>query len=824
MRKSTTPAPAAPADVAQATAVADTLDVIRDAAATAAAADPAQAPPADDFDADEAPVTGQRVKRKEDLRLLTGHGQYVSDLQLPRMLHVAFLRSPYGHARIDSVDATEARRLPGVHAVFTGDMPEFKSVPLRARSALPSYVETEQPILAWEKVRFAGETLAAVVADDRYRAEDGIERIAVKYEPLPATVSAWAEPEVPVHDAAPDNVLLQRTFDTGNVPEELEKAHLVVERELITNRHAGNPMECRTGVALWDAADEKLTFWSGTQIPHLARNMIAELLGLPEGNVRVIAPDVGGGFGVKAVLYPEDVALCLIARQMRGTPVKWVEDRSEHLLAATHAREHRYLVKAGFAEDGRLLALQADVRCNVGAYSVYPWTAGIEPLMAGGLLSGPYRLQHYQCTVRGVTTNTSPSGPYRGVARPASVFAMESLLDGAGRELGISALEMRRRNLIQPADIPYRMPSRLVDDSGWYGECLEKAVEIIDYDAFRTEQEHRRRTGGNPIGLGLACYNELTGLGRAAAAGPRMPFRTGHDACTVRINPDGRVTVLSGVTAQGQGLETTMAQVVADAVGVPFDDVEVRIGDTNESLWGFGAFSSRQAVIGGGAAHRSGNAVRDKALDLAAKLFDIPLAELRLAGGQIRRAGKPEPVASLAEIARVAYLESNRLPEGVEPGLEATRFYDPIRGAFAAGAQAAVLEIDRSTGELRILKWVCVEDAGRVINPMIVDGQIAGSIAQGLGGTLYEHLIYDESGNLTTGTLMDYLMPTSAEVPELTIGHVSHPADNPVGVRGVGEGGTLGPNACVAGAVSDALGITITQLPITPARVWEALR
>jgi carbon-monoxide dehydrogenase large subunit len=303
-----------------------------------------------------------------------------------------------------------------------------------------------------------------------------------------------------------------------------------------------------------------------------------------------------------------------------------------------------------------------------------------------------------------------------------------------------------------------------------------------------------------------------------------MPFRTGHDACTVRVNPDGRVTVLSGVTSQGQGLETTVAQVVADAVGVGYDDVDVRIGDTNESLWGFGAFSSRQAVIGGGAAHRSAVAVRDKALRLAAELFEASVDDLSLVGGEVRVAGEAKPLASLAEIARVAYLESNRLPEGIEPGLTATRFYDPIRGAFAAGAQVAVIEVDPVTGELTILKWVCVEDAGRVINPTIVAGQIAGSIAQGIGGAMYEHLVYDEDGNLTTGTLMDYLMPTSAEIPELVIGHVSNPADNPMGVRGVGEGGTLGPNAVVAGAVADALGITVTELPVTPARVWEALQ
>jgi carbon-monoxide dehydrogenase large subunit len=770
------------------------------------------------------PATGRVVRRKEDARLVTGHGRYVSDLQLPRMRQVAFLRSPLAHATIRGIDVSAALDQPGVHGVFTGDMPEFSAYALRALSALPSYVETDQPILAREKVRFAGEAVAAVVADDRYLAEDALECVDIDYDPLPVSVTAWSPPKSPVHEAAVDNVLLERTFDTGEVPAALDAAHLVVERELITNRHGGNPLECRAGVALWDAVEERLTFWSGTQVPHIVRNMLAELLGLPEGNVRVVAPDVGGGFGTKAVLYPEDVALCLLARQQRGFPVKWVEDRAEHLLAATHARDHRYRIKAGFAADGELLALQADVTCNVGAYSVYPWTAGIEPLMAGGLLSGPYRLSHYQCTVRGVATNTAPSGPYRGVARPASVFAMESILDAAARELGMSTLDIRRRNLIRREDVPYRMPSRLVDDSGWYAECLDKAIEKIGYEGFLAEQRRRREAGENPIGLGLACYNELTGLGRAASAGPRMPFRTGHEACTVRINPDGRVTVLSGVTSQGQGLETTVAQIVADALGVCYEDVDVRIGDTNESLWGFGAFSSRQAVIGGGAAHRTGVAVREKVLHLAAELFEANVDDLSVSGGQIRVAGETKPLTSLAEVARVAYLESNRLPDGVEPGLEATRFFDPIRGAFAAGAQAAVVEIDRATGELTIRTWVCVEDAGKIVHPQIVDGQIAGSISQGIGGSLYEHLIYDEDGNLSTGTLMDYLMPSSAEVPELDIGHVSRPADNPVGVRGVGEGGTLGPNAVVAGAVADALGVEITHLPVTPAKIWAALR
>lgn len=777
---------------------------------------------------DDRPAVGRVVRRKEDLRLLTGHGRYVSDLQLPRTRQVAFLRSPHGHARIAGIDISAARRAPGVYDVVTGETPAVAAVPLCARSALDSYVQTDQPILARGKVRFAGEAVAAVVADDRYLAEDALEAIDVDYEPLPATVTAWlsspaAVPAEPVHERAPDNVLLQRTFDTGDVPAALAGAQLVVERELVSGRHAGNPMECRAAVALWDAAADQLTLWSGTQVPHLVRNMLAELLDLPEGHVRVVAPDVGGGFGTKAVLYPEEVAVCLIARRMRGVPVKWVEDRVEHLQAACHARDHRYLMTAGFSADGELLVLDADVTCNVGAYSVYPWTAGIEPLMAGGLLSGPYRLAHYRCTVRGVATNTAPSGPYRGVARPATVFAMEQVLDDAAARLGMSGLDIRRRNLIASEDVPYRMPSRLVDDSGWYRDCLDAAVATIGYEEFLAEQRRRRDTGEDPIGLGLACYNELTGLGRAASAGPRMPFRTGHDACTVRVNPDGRVTVLSGVTAQGQGLETTIAQVVADAVGVPYEHVDVRFGDTDESLWGFGAFSSRQAVIGGGAAHRAGDVLRQKILRLAAGLYEADAADLTVAGGAIRVAGETEPVGTLAEVARVAYLESNRLPDGVEPGLEATEFYDPVRGAFAAGAQAAVVQIDRSTGEARIRKWVCVEDAGAVLNPQVVDGQIAGAIAQGVGGALYEHLIYDEAGTLATGTLMDYLIPTSAEIPELSINHVSHPADNPLGVRGVGEGGTLGPAAVLAGALTDALGIRVTHLPLTPAAIWQAL-
>ncbi|MGH9057521.1 MAG: xanthine dehydrogenase family protein molybdopterin-binding subunit [Acidimicrobiales bacterium] len=761
------------------------------------------------------PAIGTSPPRKEDMRLLTGRGRFVSDLQLAGTLHVAFVRSPFAHATIASVDTGAASAAPGVATVAAGAAGDFAGVALRAESALDSYIATEQPILAATKVRFAGEAVAAVVARDRYLAEDVSELVTVEYAPLPVCVRTSDPVVEAVHAGAPDNVLLRRTFSAGDPAGALASAEVVVRRELVTNRHAGSPIEGRCGVALWEPADRRLTLWSGTQVPHLLRNALAPLLDLPEGRIRVVAPDVGGGFGTKSVVYPEDVALCLLARRLPGRPVKWVEDRIEHLSAATHAREHRYSLSAGFAPDATLLALDVDIDCNVGAYSVYPWTAGIEPLMAGGLLTGPYRLENYRCTVRGIATNTAPAGPYRGVARPATVFVMESILDFGARELGVDPIEVRRRNLISPQDVPYRMPARLVDDSGRYEACLDRAVEAIDYGAVRSEQARRRSAGEAPIGVGVACYNELTGLGRAASAGPRMPFRTGHEACTVRVDPDGTVTVLSGVSSQGQGLQTTIAQVVADSLGVGFEDVDVRLGDTGESLWGFGAFSSRQAVIGGGAAHRSARVVRDKVIALSAALLEASEADLDLRGGQVYVAGMPEPVLSLSEVARVAYLESNRLPDGFDPGLQATEFYDPVRGAFAAGAQLAVVEVDPDTGALRILRWVCVEDAGRVINPAVVEGQISGAIAQGIGGALYEHLVYDDAGNLTTSTFVDYLLPTSMEIPRIEIEHLEFPADNPLGVRGVGEGGTLGPYAVLASAVSDALGIEVLHLPIT---------
>jgi aerobic carbon-monoxide dehydrogenase large subunit len=771
---------------------------------------------------------GVAVRRREDPRLLTGRGRYVGDVVLPGLLQVAFVRSPHAHASVRAIDTRAAARASGVIAVVTGRDDAVARHRIRARSALPGYVETEQPILAGSLVRHAGEAVAAVVATDRYLAEDGAALVQVDYEPLPAVVDMVdaVRPGAPlVHEATAGNLYLTRRFEAGDVDAALARAAAVLTRTFRTNRQCAAPLDGRGGVADWNPAEGKLTLWASTQVPHLARHLLAELLTLPESAVRVVAPDVGGGFGVKAVLYPEEVALCLLARHL-GRPVKWVEQRREAMLASAHARDHRYTVRAGFDAGGRLLAMDVDAACNAGAYSVFPWTAGIEALMAGGLLTGPYKLAHYRCRVTAIATHTAPAGPYRGVARPATTFVMERVLDLGARALGVDAVEIRRANLIGAADLPYTAATRLVHDSPSYPVCFDKVVEAVDYAGFRAEQV-RERARGRYLGVGFAVYNELTGLGQAASAGPRMPFRTGHEGATVRMDPSGAVTVLAGVTSQGQGLETTVAQLVAAELTVPIDLVRVVLGDTDATPFGLGAFASRQAVIGGGAAVRAARAIRDKALRVAAHVLEAAVEDLTLADAQVFVRGAPGRAVSLAEIARIAHLETHRLPPDVEPGLDATRFYDPIRGTFAAGAQAAIVEVVPDTGAITIRRYLCVEDTGRVINPLVVEGQVHGAIAQGIGGALLEHHVYDASGQLLTGTFMEYAMPTAGVVPSLETTHIEEPAANLLGVRGVGEGGTLGPAAVLANAVADALsplGVEPDALPLTPARVWAACR
>ncbi len=772
---------------------------------------------------------GQSVLRREDDRLLRGQGRYVANIGYDGQLAVTFVRSPLAHARIVSVDVAAARSAPGVVDIATGADPDFCDLSLVAESALSSHVATPQPLLAQEKVRYQGEAVAAVVALSEAQAADAAELVEVFYEDLAPhvdAVTAADRPTDPVHDHAPNNLLVTRIFDAGNVEDALAAADLVLERQYRTNRHGGAPMECRGVVARWNSDLAKLALHTTSQVPHLHRNAVARVLGVADSAVQMLVGDVGGGFGTKAVLYPEDVAVAQLARRL-GRPVGWTETRSEHLLTALHARDHHYTVRAGFDAEGTLIAVDAVLHANVGAYSVPPWTAGIEPLMAGGLLTGPYKLDHYRCEVRGVATNTTPTGPYRGVARPATVFVMERLLDDAAAALGLDPLDIRRRNLVAPDELPYTGPTRLVHDSRTYVECLDQAAELVDYEGFRTRQRKVRDADGTSlIGIGFAAYNELTGLGQKASAGPRLPFRTGHESACVRIDPTGHVSATMGVTSQGQGLETTMAQVVAAELGVGVEAVTVEMGDTDRVGFGLGAFASRQGVIGSGAATLAARTVRAKALTIAAHLLEAESEWLTIDHGFVHTADAPAVGVTLAEVAQVAYFEPHRLPGGVEPGLEATRFYDPITGTFAAGAQAAIVEVDLGTGEVEVQRLICVEDSGRTINPMIVDGQIHGAVGQGIGGALFEHFVYDDQGQLLSGTFMDYLAVSADRVPTIEVGHVADPAHNLNQIRGVGEGGTLGPYAAIANAVCDALaplGITIDSLPLSPARIHAAI-
>jgi carbon-monoxide dehydrogenase large subunit len=496
------------------------------------------------------------------------------------------------------------------------------------------------------------------------------------------------------------------------------------------------------------------------------------------------------------------------------------------MLAAAHAREHHYRLAAAFSADGTLLGLGGRITCNIGAYSVYPWTAGIEPLMAGGLLAGPYRCPVYDCEVLGVATNTAPAGPYRGVARPASTFAMERMLDVGARQLGLDPVEIRRRNLVTAADLPYEAATRLVHDSPTYDIAFEAVVEAIDWRGHGERQRSARRQGRR-IGVGFAVYNELTGLGKKASAGPRTPFRTGHEGMTIRIDPSGTVTVLAGVTGQGQGLETTMAQIVADELGVAYDEVRVLTGDTDRSLFGFGAFSSRQGVIGGGAAVTTARKLRDKVVLIAAHLLEANVDDLVVADGQVFVRGSAARGVPIRRIAQIAYLEPQELPPGVEPGLEATAFFDPEVGTFAAGALAVEVEVDADTGRVDLRRVVCAEDAGMRLHPVIVEGQVHGALAQGIANALFEHVRYGPDGQLQTSNLMDYLVPSAAELPSFETIHVDEPsATNPLGVRGVGEGGTLGPPAAIANAVADALrdlGVETNELPLSPEAVHRLI-
>jgi carbon-monoxide dehydrogenase large subunit len=773
-------------------------------------------------------LIGASLRRREDARFLTGQGRYVGDLAAAGALHVAFVRSPHAHARLTGIDVAAATRLPGVVACLTGEQLARRARPLRAPSRMTTYRPTDWPALAVGKVRHVGEAVVAIVAESRYVAEDAAEAVVVQYEPLPAVadVERALDTDTPlVHESAGSNLLLSRAFGQGDVDVALRDAAAVVADIFRFHRHAGVALENRGCLAEYQTAEGLLTLWSSTQIPGIVRAGLAEVLGLPAHRIRVVAPDVGGGFGVKTVLYPEEVVVSALA-MLLGRPVRWVGDRREDLLGSTQAWDEVIDAALAVDADGSIRGLQARVIADIGAYSIYPWTASIEVIQVISFLPGPYRVPHYRGEAQAVATNKAPMGPYRGVGRPVSAFVMEVLLDRAARRLGLDPTDIRRRNLIRPSELPYRSPSGLVWDSGAFAECLERACAAAGYSEVRAEQR-RQRAAGRHVGVGLACYVELTGVGSAIPVSPGADIATGTEGATVRVDPGGGVTAVFGLACHGQGHETTLAQVVASELGVAADDVRVLHGDTSRGPQGTGTYASRSAVLGGGAAILAARAVRDKALAIAAHRLEVAVDDLELADGMIRVRGVPGRTLTLAEVAAAAYAGTRRLPGGMEPGLEATRFYDPYLGTAATATHLAVVEIDLATCATRVIRYVVAEDCGRLINPRIVEGQAIGGVVQGIGAALLEEVVYGEGGQPLTGSLLDYLVPGADDVPIVQVLHVERPSPTTLGgFKGVGEGGTIGAPAAIANAVADALaplGVEIAELPVTGERLFRLL-
>lgn len=791
------------------------------------------------------PLVGARVLRVEDRRLLTGRGGFTDDYRPFGLLHAAFLRAQDSHARIVHIDTRRAQTAEGIVAVLTGEDLACLMKPLRASSTMAGYQMTEWPALAVDKVRYVGEAVAVVVARSRYVAEDAAELIEIEYQPLEpvSDAAAAAIPGSPLlHESANSNVLVSREFSHGAAapgvaragatdsvthvaPDSPAAETLAVRERFRIRRHAAVCIEPRSYIAEFNSGEDFLTLHSTTQCPGVVRSTVAEVLGMAENGVRVISIDVGGGFGAKSSVYPEEIAVCAMAR-MLGRPVKWTSDRREDMMATSQGWDEVIDAELTVKRDGEIVKLKAEVIADVGAYSVYPWTACIEPVQTASFLPGPYHVPNYWARASAIATCKAPTGPYRGVGRPLSTFVMEGLMDRAARRLGVDPVELRLRNFIRSDEFPYKSATGIVWDRADFAATLLKARELLDYAKWREQQAHARQQR-RLVGIGFASFVELTGIGSATPAAPGMPLPAGTEAATVRVDPSGTVTAIFGVAAHGQGLETTLAQVVADEMGVAMDDVRVVWGDTDAAPYGTGSYASRGAVMGGGAAILASRAVAEKARRIAAHLCETASPQDASVRTGATMGARSESSISMREIAQAAYAGAKRLPKGLEPGLEATCFYDPYYGTASYAAHGAVVEVDPETFAISILRYVVADDCGRVINPMIVDGQVCGGVAQGLGAALLEEVVYDTSGQLITGSLMDYLIPTATDIPWIAVSHMDIPSPTSLGgFRGVGESGTIGAPAAVANAINDALsplGIELGELPITPARIFECL-
>lgn len=770
---------------------------------------------------------GERVKRNEDPRLLTGQALFTDDVNLPDMAHVAFLRSPYAHARIMDIDIAAAREREGVIAVVTAETlgdywqpgpllvspPPIKDVVFNERTQVP---------LAKDKVRHVGEPVAMVVAESRYIAEDAVEDIWVEYDPLPAVTElekALTADSTLVHDDLESNVCAHVVQTKGSESYESVRAaaDIVIKRRFYYDHGAAAAMENRGVVAQWDWRAQRLTVWDTTQAPVFIRNGLAGMLNLSENQVRVIAPFIGGGFGPKIMMfYPEEVLVPWAAIRL-GRPVKWIEDRSENFVGTTQEREQIHRAEMALSEDGRILGIHDVFLHDAGAYAPYGLTV---PINSQCTLLGPYHVPVYYSEFTAVFTNKPIVTPYRGAGRQHGVFVMERLLDIAARELNIDRTEIRRRNFISPDKFPYANEIIYQDfaplsyDSGNYEPALDKVLEMIGYHEFVTEIQPRLRAEGRRVGIGVVAYVEGTGIGP-------------YEGARVQVQTDGKVSLVTGIGTQGQGHYTSFAQIVADQVGVDVSDVSVVTGDTDQFHWGAGTFASRGAVVAGNAVDQAARGVRQKILALASELLEADEEDIELRNGEVFVKGAPDRALPLGQLAQEANPMRGAVQPGTEPGLESTDYFGPKYGATASGVHAIILEVDPETFEVEIQRYVVVHDCGNVINPLILDGQVQGGVAQGIGNAFYEKLAYDDQGQLLSGSFMDYLLPTSLVVPRVETGHVVTPSPlNPLGVKGAGEAGAIPVAPLFVQAVEDALvgtGIEILEIPLSPSRLWELM-
>jgi carbon-monoxide dehydrogenase large subunit len=773
---------------------------------------------------------GRARLRKEDARLVTGQTMWTDNITVPGLLHLAFLRSPMAHARVERIDVSPALRRPGVVAAFSGrDLADgLGSLPC-AWPVTEDMVLPAHPPLAVDEVRHAGDPVAVVVARDRYAAADALEAIEVDYEPLPPVMdleAALAEDAPLVHADKGTNRAYVWPFEAGEDYETVrQRADVVLTRRYEQQRLIPNAMEPRAVVVTPLAASGEYTVYSATQIPHILRVMLSTVTGVPEHKLRVVAPDVGGGFGSKLQVYGEEAVALAVARKL-GRPVKWTESRSEGYLATHHGRGMIQDIEIAATREGKLLGLKVDLLADMGAYLMLV-TPGV-PILGAFMYPAIYKMDAYAFTCTGVFTTKTPTDAYRGAGRPEATYAIERIMDELAAELGLDPVELRRRNWIRHEEFPYTSIAGLTYDSGNYEAATDKALALFGYDALRAEQRERIERGDRVLlGIGVSTYTEMCGLAPSRVLRDLRYSAGGWEAASIRMLPTGKVEVVTGTSPHGQGHVTSWSQIAADVLGVPFEDVEVVHGDTQAAPQGMDTYGSRSLVVGGAAVHRAAQKVVDKARKVAAHLLEAGEDDLEFKGGVFSVKGSPEARKTIQEVA-FATFTSHDVPDGMEPTLNAEHVLDPENFSYPHGTHLCAVEVDTETGHTRIRSYVCVDDVGRVVNPMIVEGQVHGGLAQGIAQALYEEAVYDAEGNLVSGTMADYLVPSAADLPEFVTDRTETPAtSNPLGVKGVGEAGTIASTPAVVNAIVDALrplGVRDVRMPCTPERVWQAIR